>query len=349
MKRILEEIDLHVTNRCVNECPHCNMNSPEKMDEISGEKICDFLKEASELGAKALHITGGEPFLRTDIFDIMENANNLGMKVEIVTAKELSMEEIKKLKNIGVDYLTISIDGNKQYHDKLRRVGNFDSSIENIKKALSIGLKVRVNTFIWKENINHINEILKLTSNLGVQKHVIFYFTPIGRGEKHLNLWMDLKEWKEFFETTKEHISQKILSNKENKTEYILQKSFYENIDEVDVEEVRCRIQDRSACVLLCDGSLYPCVLYMRSDKKLGNIQNESLKNIWDNSEMWSYYSPSLNSESRCYICEQKDECLGRCTGYSHLLKKDNTFGDVRCKKEENIYPACVWMTEKIT
>jgi radical SAM protein with 4Fe4S-binding SPASM domain len=347
-KRQLYEVDLHITNRCRNSCPHCNVSSPEPMPEMSTEELFLFLEQAAELGAHELHITGGEPFLRKDIYTVIKKATDLGMRVETMTSIPLSLSDMQHLHEVKLDYLAISLDGVQEYQDFLRCEGNYQDSIENIKKALQCGLKVRVNTFLWKDNVEQIYELFNVTRELGVTKHVVFYFTPIGRGELHLDKWMNLSEWKHICDEMRTYIQTNIIPHPDNKTKYIIQRGYYNDEKELAQKEGACRLIERQNLVLLCDGTIYPCVMFMKINKELGNVNKRSLNEIWNDEDSWNSYRYDLDGNETCLQCDQVKHCMGGCPGYSYLFKKDVNAGDYRCNNMEEPFPACVWYTEHV-
>ena len=130
-KPILANLFIEVTSRCNARCEHCGSNCENIIleEEISADSLKNTLLDISKhYNAKKilLNITGGEPLIRKDLFDIMEYANKLGYKWGMTSNGMLINDDIiKKMNQTNMETISISIDGMKQTHESFRKVSRF--------------------------------------------------------------------------------------------------------------------------------------------------------------------------------------------------------------------------------
>ena len=136
-KPILKDLFLEVTLRCNARCEHCGSSCGDTIqkDEISAEDLKNTLKEIAEkynANDILLNVTGGEPLVRKDLFDIMKYASSLGFRWGMTTNGMLINDEIiNKMIETNMETISISLDGLKETHESFRRVPNsFDRIIE---------------------------------------------------------------------------------------------------------------------------------------------------------------------------------------------------------------------------
>jgi len=174
------------TNLCNLKCPHCYRDAGIKLEnELTTEEAYDLLDQSKRLGCKLFVLSGGEPLLRGDIFDIAEYGANIGLEMILATSGILIDSKIaSKIAKSGIKYVAISLDGaNAKTHDSFRGVnGAFEKAIDAIRLCVNLGLKVQVNTTVTKLNFSEIKEIIDLSWKLGVKYIHIFHFVPVGRG-----------------------------------------------------------------------------------------------------------------------------------------------------------------------
>ncbi|MGC8992815.1 MAG: radical SAM protein, partial [Thermoplasmata archaeon] len=186
-----------VTRACMLSCRHCRANAQKKrnplelnLDEI--EKLAMDLNEFNN-PKPMLIITGGDPLMREDIFDILDIFNKYKFNISIsfsgtVLATKEKLDRIsEKVKNVA-----ISIDGsNAEIHDTFRNVdGTFKKSME-ILEYLDGKVNLQVNTTVGKHNIYDLPEIFKLVKNLNVKSWDLFFIVPTGRATSELTLNSD--------------------------------------------------------------------------------------------------------------------------------------------------------------
>ncbi|MBI2667499.1 radical SAM protein [Candidatus Woesearchaeota archaeon] len=166
------------TDSCNYKCKHCYLeNIPEK-DEMDYEEVMRIFSNSSLLKNTRIGISGGEPFTKRDIVDILTGLSKMGYKLEITTNgafPEKIGDFLMNSNTTKVD-IAISIDGLKDINDEIRTKGGFNKAIESIKIIKDIGVNLlQVNTVIQKLNINQLEEIKQYFSSF-VDHH---FFIPL--------------------------------------------------------------------------------------------------------------------------------------------------------------------------
>jgi len=172
-KPTLRSVELAITYRCNAKCEMCysrNLNNKNK-SEMSVDKIRELWKDCMKLGAIHVNITGGEPMLRKDVYDIIKALSPDRNIISLVTNASLIDENaIKNLKHAGLSTIQISIDDiDPKKHDKLRGIPNlYKKIIKSVKLAKKYGLVVCLSIVISHENIKSktVSKLIKLAEDL---------------------------------------------------------------------------------------------------------------------------------------------------------------------------------------
>jgi len=171
-------IFLSLSHKCTYNCQMCGVVKILKGYELRIEDVRRVFDEISGWDWDfTVVITGGEPFLRSDIFDIFKYAQKLNLKIEVVNNGSLINQEIaEKIISSGLSNIAVSLDGaREQTHDFIREKGAFEKATEAIKylvaakQKLGFGPQISVWTTIMKENVDELFDIISLVKGLGVE------------------------------------------------------------------------------------------------------------------------------------------------------------------------------------
>ena len=183
-----KKIVWEITSKCNMFCQHCCTNALSKIDSeefiFSDEKLIKRrLKEMLSFGIKEFYISGGEPLLVKNIFEIV---NFLKRRKEIVSIATngycLDGKVIRKFSKIGVDLLHISLDGHlPEIHNALRGGNFFDRIVKNLAIAKKYQIPLRVGCIIWRKNENLLEEMVKFCLNLGIKELRFSWLIKVGR------------------------------------------------------------------------------------------------------------------------------------------------------------------------
>lgn len=174
-----------ITPRCDMECEHCwaNLSGVDQPLEL----MLETAKKIADAGVMHVTITGGEPFLRKDIFEILEYLKSRRVFIEIFSnGSFINEERARKLASIldrASDSVQISLDGaTDSVHDKQRRKGSFTAAVRAIKLLKAEGIKVRVNFVSTPINVHELADAYLLADQLGVDIFSASAVYPTGRG-----------------------------------------------------------------------------------------------------------------------------------------------------------------------
>ncbi|MEM0481413.1 MAG: TIGR04053 family radical SAM/SPASM domain-containing protein [Nitrososphaerota archaeon] len=184
------------TKACPLACKHCRADAilkplPGELTTSEGKLL---IEQVAAFGHPSpfLVITGGDPLMRKDLFELIDYANSYGVPVAVSPAvsSNLSDEILNRLKEAGVRSISISLDGaTAETHEEMRQTpGNFGATVEAISRAVKAGLVVQVNTVIWRKNLRELPMIVKLITDLGVRIWEVFFLIVTGRAVKELDI-----------------------------------------------------------------------------------------------------------------------------------------------------------------
>ncbi len=175
------------TRACPLACRHCRAAAQAEpaSDELSTEEGFRLLENIAAFASPTIILTGGEPMLRPDIYDLASHARDLGLHVVMAPCGLLLNDETaKRLIESGVRHISVSLDGaSAASHDAFRGVpGAFEDSLRGIAAAKRAGLGFQINTTVTQHNVSELPAILDLAKALGASVFNPFMLVPTGRG-----------------------------------------------------------------------------------------------------------------------------------------------------------------------
>lgn len=251
-----------LTNKCNFNCRHCSVNAGRALEnELTFKEIKVLLKKLKELNVKKIELTGGEPFLRKDLINIIKYAKKLDFRIKILTNGLLiSKKKIKIFEKLGLDEVAISLEGIKyETYKKIRPVNKktFLKVLKNIKLTSLSKIFLKINTVVTKSNINEIQEIINFCDKYKIEELRICFFTKVGRGT-YLDEGINPKVW----------ISQ-IKKFKSKFTKVYVGLSHFKF-------KSKCMLKEDIPLYISSNGNIHACPLL----KPLGNIRNDNLKEL---------------------------------------------------------------------
>ena len=208
MKYDLKMCVWEITLACCFSCKYCgSAGGRARENELSTAECLDVADQLKELGCRRVSMIGGEVFMRRDWKQIVKRLTDNGIRVNIITNGFLFREEqIKDLKDVRIESISISIDGPKAVHDKYRQEGSFDRAALAMETLLSSGIPVSVISTLNGENVKYLEEMFKF---LGIPHYVML--DPEGRmineiGNVHAeypNMCSSKETFEQYFNTIK--------------------------------------------------------------------------------------------------------------------------------------------------
>lgn len=176
----------NITRTCNLRCIHCYSDSHAAQfdNELSQEQCRAVIDNIAEYQANALLLSGGEPMVHPQFFDILSYATDKGLKVTISTnGTQITPEKAQKIKDLNVAYVGISLDGIGAIHDKFRgKIGAFDQAVQGFKYCKEVGQKTGLRLTLTKNNAESIEEILDFIDAEDIQRVCFYHLVPTGRG-----------------------------------------------------------------------------------------------------------------------------------------------------------------------
>lgn len=311
----LRDLFWECTLTCNAKCKHCGSSAENKTysDELTTEEIKSAWKQiATDMEVKDIwiNVTGGEPLVRKDLFEVMKYASELGFHWGMTTnGILLNDENIQKLKDSNLETISISIDGLEETHDEFRGVkGSYKKIVENIKKlkAANFVKHIQVTTVFNKSNMAQLEELYQIMCGLELDSWRLVSMDPIGRANNEKSLMLEKEDLKKLLEFI-------IKNNKKGKLKLSYGcPSFLGLKYEKDVRDwyFYCRTGINVASILY-NGDLFVCTNVPRIKSLIqGNIRKDNFKEVWEN-KYKEFRSDERTKCKECEKCEQWEFCLG--------------------------------------
>ncbi len=176
----------NITRACNLKCMHCYNDSgaSKANDELSTNEAKVVLGDLSGFGVPSVLFSGGEPLMRHDLFELIGYAVERGLRTVISTNGTLiTTEAAKKIKQHGVSYVGISLDGIGKVNDKFRGVGGaFERAVEGIKNCQDADVRVGLRLTLTKRNVRDLESIFEFFEENNIERACFYHFVPSGRG-----------------------------------------------------------------------------------------------------------------------------------------------------------------------
>lgn len=336
-------IALEVTRRCILNCIHCRAGAEDRdfIDELNASEILGFLEDVASFSKPIIILTGGEPLLRDDIFEVAKFGTDLGLRMVIATCGMLVAEEkAKNMVEAGIKRISLSLDGaTRESHDKFRgQAGSFDavmSAIENLKK---VGLEFQINTTITKDNVKELEKILEIAINSGAVAFHPFLLVPTGRARKIIDKELSPEEYENTL---------KFIYSLQKKTSILFKPTcaphYHRIISRGGVTPPLhyASFKDKDSHKKILSNSLhhltkgcmggqsFAFVSHIGKvqicgflDLECGDIRKEPFNKIWKESEIFNQLRDSKKYKGKCGICEYLTIC-GGCRARAYALCGD--------------------------
>ncbi len=326
-------IQWHITNRCNLRCQHCYQEDFSKNNDLDWpglKKISDHLLRTIQEWHQTtcIHLTGGEPLLKPELFTLLNELDQQSVVEELgIITNGLFLDEkvlegfstLSKLKKIK-----ISLDGgDSETNDFIRSKGVYHKVLEKISMIQKKeGYEIILMFTALKRNFRSLPSLFQLGQALGVDGVIIERFIPLGQGKRLMGEILRKEDWRELIRMLKGFF--RIEGNDLLFLPYqAFQVSF--KMGEVELLGAPCVIGMDGICVMP-EGDVFPC---RRFPISIGNLLDQPLKEIWENSELLKTLKKKENLKGQCGSCEIK-ECRG-CRSLTFALTHDYLEEDPYC------------------
>ncbi len=311
-----------ITRKCNLNCVHCRAGSERGPypGELSPTKCLEILEEIREVGRPIVILTGGEPLLREDVFDLARKGTDLGLRMVMATNGTLLRREIvETMKASGIKRVSISIDGaDERQHDNFRKVpGAYQRALEGIGLLRSGGLEFQINTTVTRHNVRDLEKILDLSVRLGAAAHHLFLLVPTGRARDMADQEIDALEYERVLHWFYEMRDQVPLHLKATCAPHyyrILRQEAHRKGEKVDVETYGLDAMTRgclggtSFAFISNEGVVQPCG-YL--ELNCGDLKAATFQAVWHDSEIFNQLRDFSAYKGKCGRCEYLRFCGG--------------------------------------
>ncbi len=319
---IVRMIAWEVTRSCNLNCKHCRAASHlgPYPGELSTEKCLNLIDDIASVSRPVIILTGGEPLLRPDIFEIASYGTRKGLRMVMATNGTLVDEAVvRRMIESGIQRVSISIDGpDAASHDDFRaEPGAFAGAMRGIEAMKAGGMEFQINTTITTANLQQIKEIHDMTLRIGAAAHHIFLLVPTGRGRDLAQQAITAADYEEtlhwFHEqsmtceiqlkaTCAPHYFRIMHQNKRRGEKPVKKAGGHFH------ESTRGCLGGITFCFISHVGQVQPCG-YLELD--CGSVQKRSFGEIWEKSEVFCNLRDYGKYGGKCGRCEFIKVCGG--------------------------------------
>ncbi len=325
-----------ITRRCNLSCVHCRSSSTLEVKDHPDFSLDEAKRVLDDIGSFAqpvIVLSGGEPLLRKDVFDIAAYGTEKGLRMCLATNGTLVTDEIcQKIKKAGIRMVSLSLDGaSAEVHDDFRnQEGAFEGTIKAAGLFRKHNIEFLINSSFTKRNQEEVPKIYKLAKELGATAWYMFMIVPTGRGQDILAELISPEDYEELlnwhYDMEKEeddilvrptcapHYYRIVLQRSKNDKEKFKRRSL-----KFSTGGSKGCLAGQLICLIDVDGEVLPCSYFPKS---AGNIRTQPFKNIWENSELFKSLRDFKSYKGSCGSCEYINVC-GGCRARSYSMTGD--------------------------
>ncbi len=344
-KNIPRLVFWELTKKCNLSCAHCRAEA-EEIDysgELSFEQITSVIDNITLEYSPIIVLTGGEPLFRNDIYDIARYGAGKGLKMALATNGTLiDREAAEKIAASGISRVSISIDGkSSEFHDRFRAVkGAFDRALAGARFLKNAGVEFQFNTTITRNNVDQVEDIVRLAETEGAKALHIFMLVPVGCGIElaesdmiSAEKYEEVLHW--FYEKSKSTGIEIKATCAPHYYRIIRQRAREEGRTlsfETDGMSAMTRgcLAGTGVCFISNTGNVQPCGYLPVS---AGNILENDFTAIWENSELFAELRDFSKLKGKCGDCEYKGVC-GGCRARAYYESGDYLTPEPYCLYE---------------
>ncbi len=340
----------NITRKCNLKCVHCYAQAKDKTfeNELSTKEGKKLLDDLAQFGVPVILFSGGEPTIRKDLPELAAYAVEKGMRAVISTNGTLiSQKMAQTLKEIGLSYVGISLDGMEEINDRFRGVkGAYKSALDGIKNCKEAGIKVGLRFTINKLNAAEVPAIFELLEDMDIPRACFYHLVYAGRGSKLVNEDLSHEETRHYVDmimdlTKKLHDKgkPKEILTVDNHADgpYVYLRLLKEDPARAkDVLELLQMNEGNSSGIgigcISWDGEVYADQFWRHHS--FGNIKDRPFSEIWtDTSEplMKKLKDKKKYAKGRCLKCRWLNICAGNFRVRSEAVTGDLWAPDPAC------------------
>jgi AdoMet-dependent heme synthase len=341
-----------ITRACGLACLHCRAEAMPFRDpnELTTEEAFGMIDQVVDLGGPILVVTGGDPLMRPDVYDLLQYAVGRDLRVALSPSAtgKLTRPALERVKAAGTHMLHLSLDGaTAESHDRFRGVrGSYERTIARMRDAADLDLLLQIGTTVSRYNIAELAAIGDRVAEIGATVWTVFFLVPTGRGQARDMLTP--AEHEQVFEWLHEYSHSAPFHVRTIAAQHYRRVVIQaQNAAATSTEQPRweytgtgfsARVQKRASamrgvndgngfCFVSHVGDVYPSGFLQI---KAGNVREQTLSQIYRDSALFrSLRDPSL-LKGKCGLCEYRAVC-GGSRARAYAMTGDHLASDASC------------------
>jgi heme b synthase len=321
-----------ITRRCNLKCIHCRSSSELEIQahpDFPTEEALRIIDDITSYAKPVIVLSGGEPLLRNDVFDIARYGTEKGLRMCLATNGTLVTEKIcTEIKDSGIKIVSLSLDGSTEaVHDDFRsQQGAFAGTVHAARLFKRHGIEFIINSSFTKRNQEEIPKVYQLAKDLGATAWYLFMIVPTGRGEEIMEELISKEDYERILEwhydmekdeknllvrpTCAPHYYRVVLQRSKKEGE-----KFQRRTLKFSTGGAKGCIAGQLIVLVDVDGNVLPCSYFPKS---AGNLREQSFQEIWEESELFRELRDFKKYKGKCGSCEYITVCGGcRARAYS--------------------------------
>lgn len=322
----------HVTDQCNGNCTHCYQD-PRSSSELSITQMFGILKQylvfledcSSRLSGTPvsghINITGGEPFIRKDILDLLDMVATYRDRFSfgiLTNGTLIDRRMARYLRFRGPRFVQVSLEGGRETHDRIRGQGNFESVVEGIRNLVRYGIRTLVSFTAYRDNYREFPQVVRLARRMNVAGVWTDRFIPLGQAKNQKTQALTAIETRDYVNlVARTRLEQPPWPRRQTRVDARRALQFLGH----GGRPYHCTAGS-TLLALLPDGSLLPC---RRMPIVIGNVLDVSLADLyWQSQTLHDLRQPG-RIITGCTECEHLNNCGGGLHCLSYALH-DNPF-----------------------
>jgi AdoMet-dependent heme synthase len=298
-----------VTRACALACLHCRAEAQPNRhpDELTFEEGCRLMDQARELDPLVFVLTGGDPFMRKDLADLTRYGTSIGLRISGSPSgtRLANIKNMQKCADAGMQRVAFSLDhADEAAHDMFRGVkGSFGWTMDGIAAAKAAGMEVQIGTTVSRYNKGSLDRIAEKVEQLGVSLWALFFLIPTGRA--HASDMLSADEHEEVMQWLASYSKRAPFPIKTTEGAHYRRVLLQQGVNVLPTMGVN---DGKGFAFISHTGEVNPSGFLPWN---AGNVKQQSLGDIYRNSEIFRTLRDSSKLKGRCGACEFKNICGG--------------------------------------
>jgi pyrroloquinoline quinone biosynthesis protein E len=321
-----------LTYRCPLQCPYCSnpLEIAKYQDELSTEDWVRVMQQARKMGATQLGFSGGEPLVRQDLEELVQEARHLGYYTNLITSG-VGMDEarVKRLKDAGLDHIQISFQAsNEELNNFLGGTKTFEHKKEMARIVKAYEYPMVLNIVIHRKNIDQIRDILDLTVELDADYVELASTQYYGWSRINVDHLLPTREQLAKAEIVAKEYQEKLKGK--SRIIYVIP-DYFEN-------RPKPCMNGWGAIFLTIapDGTALPCHEAGQLPIEFPNVKDHSIEELWNDSPGFNHFRGFEWMKEPCRSCDEKEKDFGGCRCQAFMMTGDAANTDPVCDKSPN-------------